>query len=85
MLILHFLFILAHGIIYLLLHVNDIVIKGNEKGIFLSQAKYARLLTRVDMVDRRLISTLFVVVSHLIESGTTHSDATQFRSLIGAL
>jgi len=58
----------------------------NDKGIFLSQAKYALdLLTHADMVDCKPISTPFVVGSHLTESGTPHCDATQFRSLAGAL
>ena len=58
----------------------------NDKGIFLSQAKYAfDLLTRADMVDYKPISTPFVVGSHLTESGTPHCDATQFWSLAGAL
>jgi hypothetical protein len=51
----------------------------NDKGIFLRQAKYALdLLTRADMVDCKLISTSFMVGSYLTESGTPHSDATQF-------
>ncbi|KAF5470482.1 hypothetical protein F2P56_010995 [Juglans regia] len=58
----------------------------NEKRIFLSQTKYALdLLTRANMVDCKPISTPFLVGSHLTESGTAHSDATQFRSLAGAL
>ncbi|XP_041017877.1 uncharacterized mitochondrial protein AtMg00810-like [Juglans microcarpa x Juglans regia] len=37
------------------------------------------------MVDCKPISTPFLVGSHLTESRTAHSDATQFRSLAGAL
>ncbi|XP_057956965.1 uncharacterized mitochondrial protein AtMg00810-like [Malania oleifera] len=37
------------------------------------------------MVDCKPISTPFVVDSHLSETGTAYSDATQFRSLAGAL
>jgi hypothetical protein len=111
----------THGVLYLLLYVDDMIITGsnqlmlrtlinclaqefsmkdlsdlhyflgievirNDKGIFLSQAKYALdLLTRADMVDCKPISTPLVVGSHLTESGTPHCDATQFRSLAGAL
>jgi len=111
----------THGVLYLLLYVDDMIITGsnqlmlrtlinrlaqefsmkdrgdfhyflgievirNDKGIFLSQAKYALdLLTRADMVDYKPISTPFVVGSHLTESGTPHCDATQFWSLAGAL
>lgn len=43
----------------------------NDRGIFLSQAKYAfALLTQVDMVDCKPISTSFLVGSHLIDSST---------------
>lgn len=110
-----------HGVIYLLLYVDDMVIMGsnssmlhslidwlakefsmedlgdlhyflgievvrNIKGFFLSQAKYALdLLTRADMVDCKPISTPFLVGSHLTDYGTSYSNATQFRSLAGAL
>ncbi|XP_073261291.1 uncharacterized protein [Populus alba] len=110
-----------HGVLYLLLYVDDMIITSSnqlmlrslinrlaqefsmkdlgdlhyflgieviqhDKGIFLSQAKYALdLLTRADMVDYKLISTPFVVGSHLTESGTPHCDATEFWSLAGAL
>lgn len=58
----------------------------NEKGIFLSQAKYVTdLLSRVNMVDCKPISTLFLVGSHLTAIGLAYSDATPFRSLAGAL
>lgn len=110
-----------HGVIYLLLYVDDMVTTGsnssmlhslidrlakefsmkdlgdlhyflgievvrNDKGLFLSQAKYALdLLTQAKMVDCKPISTPFLVGSHLTDSGTSYSDATQFRSLAGAL
>uniref|UniRef100_A0A6N2KNP9 Integrase catalytic domain-containing protein n=1 Tax=Salix viminalis TaxID=40686 RepID=A0A6N2KNP9_SALVM len=111
----------SHGVVYLLLYVDDMVITGNntsmlhslidrlasefsmkdlgdlhyflgievvrnDKGLFLSQAKYALdLLTRAEMVDCKPISTPSLVGSHLTDSGTLYSDATQFRSLAGAL
>lgn len=37
------------------------------------------------MVDCKPISTPFLVGSHLTDSGTFYSDATQFRSLAGTL
>ncbi|KAJ0010373.1 hypothetical protein Pint_34048 [Pistacia integerrima] len=37
------------------------------------------------MVDCKPISTPFLVGSHLTDIGTSYSDATQFRSLAGAL
>ena len=41
----------------------------NDKGLFLSQAKYALdLLTRAELVDCKPITTPFLVGSHLISS-----------------
>lgn len=58
----------------------------NDNGLFLNQAKYALdMMTRADMVECKPISTSFFVRSHLTYSSTSYSNATQFRSLAGAL
>lgn len=52
----------------------------NDKGFFLSHTNYALdLLTCAKMVDCKPISIHFVVSSHLLETGTTYSDATQYH------
>ncbi|RVW25418.1 Retrovirus-related Pol polyprotein from transposon RE1 [Vitis vinifera] len=61
-------------------------VQANEKGLFLSQTKYALdLLQRASMIDAKPISTPFVVGQHLSAEGTLFSDPTLFRSLAGAL
>jgi hypothetical protein len=45
-------------------------VQPNEKGLFLSQTKYAlNLLHRASMTDAKLISTPFVVGQHLSAEG----------------
>ncbi|XP_058080749.1 uncharacterized mitochondrial protein AtMg00810-like [Magnolia sinica] len=64
----------------------SVKVQGNEKGLFLSQTKYALdLLQRVSMIDAKPISTPFVVSQHLSAEGKLFSDPTMFRSLAGAL
>jgi hypothetical protein len=61
-------------------------VQPNEKGLFLSQTKYALdLLHRASMTDAKPISTPFVVGNHLSAEGQLFSDPTLFRSLAGAL
>ena len=61
-------------------------VQANEKGLFLSQTKYALdLLQRASMIDAKPISTPFVIGQHLFAEGTLFSDPTLFRSLAGAL
>ncbi|RVX21294.1 Retrovirus-related Pol polyprotein from transposon RE1 [Vitis vinifera] len=61
-------------------------VQANEKGLFLSQTKYALdLLQRASMIDAKPISTPFVVGQHLSAEGTLFSNPTLFRSLAGAL
>ncbi|XP_034704201.1 uncharacterized mitochondrial protein AtMg00810-like [Vitis riparia] len=61
-------------------------VQANEKGLLLSQTKYALdLLQRASMIDAKPISTPFVVGQHLSTEGTLFSDPTLFRSLAGAL
>jgi hypothetical protein len=61
-------------------------VQPNEKGLFLSQTKYALdLLHRASMTDAKPISTPFVVGQHLSAEGQLFSDPTLFRSLAGAL
>ncbi|XP_041009520.1 uncharacterized mitochondrial protein AtMg00810-like [Juglans microcarpa x Juglans regia] len=61
-------------------------VHANEKGLFLSQTKYALdLLQRASMIDTKPISTPFVIGQHLSAEGTLFSDPTLFHSLAGAL
>jgi hypothetical protein len=61
-------------------------VQPNEKGLFLSQTKYALdLLHRASMTDAKPISTPFVVGNHLSAEGQLFSDPTMSRSLAGAL
>ncbi|XP_019078979.1 uncharacterized mitochondrial protein AtMg00810-like [Vitis vinifera] len=63
-----------------------IEVQANEKGLFLSQMKYAlELLQRASMIDAKPISTPCVVGQHLSTEGKLLSDPTMFRSLAGAL
>src|SRR5262249_43124268 len=63
-----------------------IEVQYNEKGLFLSQTKYALdLLQRANLINAKPISTPFVVGQHLSTEGNLFSDPTVFRSLTGAL
>ncbi|XP_058072976.1 uncharacterized mitochondrial protein AtMg00810-like [Magnolia sinica] len=61
-------------------------VQANEKGLFLSQTKYAlNLLQRASMIDAKSISTPFVVGQYLSVEGKLFSDPIMFRSHAGAL
>ena len=61
-------------------------VQANEKGLFLSQTKYAlELLQHASMIDAKPISTPCVVGQHLSIEGKLFSDPTMFRSFAGAL
>jgi hypothetical protein len=61
-------------------------VQTNEKGLLLSQTKYALdLLQRAFMTDAKPISIPFVVSQHLSAEGKLFSDPALFRSLVGAL
>ncbi|RVW15617.1 Retrovirus-related Pol polyprotein from transposon RE2 [Vitis vinifera] len=63
-----------------------IEVQANEKGLFLSQTKYAlELLQCASMIDAKPISTPCVIGQHLSTEGKLFSDPTMFRSLAGAL
>ena len=55
-------------------------------GLFLSQLKYARdILTRAQLLDSKHVHTPMVVSQRLIADGSSFSDPTLYRSLVGAL
>ena len=57
-------------------------VQTNEKGLLLSQTKYALdLLQRAFMTDAKPISIPFVVSQHLSAEGKLFSDPTLFHSL----
>ena len=61
-------------------------VQANEKGLFLSQTKYAlELLQCASMIDAKPISTPCVIGQHLSTEGKLFSDPTMFHSLAGAL
>lgn len=54
--------------------------------LFLSEAKYAcDILSRAFMLESKLISTPMIVGQSLTVDGTTFSDTTLYRSLVGEL
>ncbi|KAJ0985382.1 hypothetical protein J5N97_003738 [Dioscorea zingiberensis] len=55
-------------------------------GLFLSQTKYAHdILARINMLECKPVATPMVVSHHLSCDGDLCSDATLYRSLVGAL
>ena len=60
-------------------------VQSNDKGLFLSQTKYALdLLQQASMTNAKPISTPFVVGQHLSFNGKLFYGLTLFRSLAGA-
>ena len=61
-------------------------VQANEKGLFLSQTKYAlELLQCASMIDAKPISTPCVIGQHLSTEEKLFSDPTMFCSLTSAL
>ena len=55
-------------------------------GLFISQLKYARdILTRAQLLDSKPVHTPMVFSSHLTVDGSSFSDPTLYRSLVGAV
>ncbi|RVX03653.1 Retrovirus-related Pol polyprotein from transposon RE1 [Vitis vinifera] len=64
----------------------NVEVQANEKGLFLSQTKYALdSLQCASMINAKPISIPCVVGQHLSTEGKLFSDPTMFRSLAGAL